>query len=980
MRNFLLTFSCAFFIALCLPCIANAEASKDMSGLEEGQTSILYDSSIGMPTSEANTIVQTSDGFIWIGSYSGLVLYDGNSFERFDSTTGISSVNKLYVDSNDNLWIGTNDNGLALYDKGDFTFYSKEDGLSSSSVRCLTEDSSGNLLIGTTAGLFYLNSDNNINAIDHEKLNDEYIYNLCTSDDGMVYGSTITGEIFSIEDLKISHILSSEDLGIDPAYSITFDPENSGYVYVGTSGSTIIHGNITNDMADYETLTASKQTQINALLVVDDNLWVCSTDGIGYFSLDGTYTKLSSIAMTSSVTGVMEDREGNLWFVSSRQGVMKITTSMFTDLNRINGLDDMVVNTTFLKNQFLYVGTDTGLVLLNSDYEPMENELTNQLSGCRIRSIKEDTDGSLWFCTFSNMGLVRYDSDGTITCYTTENSSIPSNKIRTILQLSNGYMCASTSGGVIFINPQKEISSIIADDDGLLNTEILTICEDTSTGLLYLGSDGSGMYILDGKTLYHKDESDGLTSDVILRMKYDEGHGLIWIITSNSIEYMKDGEIHAINNFPYTNNFDLFIDSANNVWVLSSDGIYVVDYDNLIADSSDLTYHHYNSDSGLPYVTTANSRNYLADNGMLYISGTAGVSMVNINRAQNIASSILFSVPYVDVDGERVYLDDDNTVTIPSNCKRLTIYGYALSYCLDNPNVSYYLKGFDNDDTITTKLDLTAVDYTNLDGGTYYFNMSTLNDNGVATGNSISIKIIKKKALYELWGFRILIVLFAAALVIGIVFIHFSRKTKALEKKQKETRMLIDQITKAFAKCIDKKDHYTNGHSFRVAEYSRMIAKKIGYSEEKIQEVYHIALLHDVGKLSIPDNILNKNGKLDDDEFAVMKSHSANGYEVLKEITIDPNLAIGAGYHHERLDGRGYPRGVKGDEIPYVAQLIAVADTFDAMYSTRPYRKQLPLQSALDELRRVAGSQLNPDLVEAFVEIAQEGELEKLKL
>ena len=139
--------------------------------------------------------------------------------------------------------------------------------------------------------------------------------------------------------------------------------------------------------------------------------------------------------------------------------------------------------------------------------------------------------------------------------------------------------------------------------------------------------------------------------------------------------------------------------------------------------------------------------------------------------------------------------------------------------------------------------------------------------------------------------------------------------------------------------------------------------------------MYNIALLHDIGKLSIPDAILNKPEGLNDEEYEIMKSHATNGQDVLKEITIAPDLAIGAGYHHERLDGKGYPNGYTKDQIPMVAQIIAVADTFDAMYSTRPYRKKLPIQTVLDELKRVSGTQVNGDVVDKLIELANEGKI-----
>ncbi|MBO6015623.1 MAG: HD-GYP domain-containing protein, partial [Lachnospiraceae bacterium] len=210
-------------------------------------------------------------------------------------------------------------------------------------------------------------------------------------------------------------------------------------------------------------------------------------------------------------------------------------------------------------------------------------------------------------------------------------------------------------------------------------------------------------------------------------------------------------------------------------------------------------------------------------------------------------------------------------------------------------------------------------------------------------------------------------------LITVFVMLYIRKKTAALLAKQKEQQTLINQVIRAFAKCIDMKDRYTNGHSFRVAKYTKMLAQKLGYSENEIENMYNIALLHDIGKISIPDKILNKTEGLDDEEYMIMKRHSANGFEVLKNIKIAPDLSIGAGYHHERLDGKGYPFGLTGEQIPMVAQVIAVADTFDAMYSTRPYRKKMELGVVIDRIQQAAGTQLNPQVVEKLMELADEG-------
>ncbi len=192
-------------------------------------------------------------------------------------------------------------------------------------------------------------------------------------------------------------------------------------------------------------------------------------------------------------------------------------------------------------------------------------------------------------------------------------------------------------------------------------------------------------------------------------------------------------------------------------------------------------------------------------------------------------------------------------------------------------------------------------------------------------------------------------------------------------KKQQENKILIREIVEAFAKTIDMKDRYTKGHSKRVAMYTAMLTKELGYDEETIWKYYNIALLHDIGKIGVPEDVLNKPGRLTDAEFEIIKSHTNYGYDALKNISIMPELAIGAGAHHERPDGKGYPRGLKGDEIPRVAQIIAVADCFDAMYSNRPYRKRMNFEKAVSIIRESSGTQLASDVVEAFLRLVERG-------
>ena len=184
---------------------------------------------------------------------------------------------------------------------------------------------------------------------------------------------------------------------------------------------------------------------------------------------------------------------------------------------------------------------------------------------------------------------------------------------------------------------------------------------------------------------------------------------------------------------------------------------------------------------------------------------------------------------------------------------------------------------------------------------------------------------------------------------------------ESYKEAQKREHALFEQTAEALANAIDAKDKYTHGHSARVAMYSSRIAQAAGKDEETCEQVYFAALLHDVGKIGVPDAIINKDGKLTDEEFAWIKKHPVFGNQILSSIQQSPYLSIGAHYHHERYDGRGYPVGLKGEDIPDFARIIAVADSYDAMTSKRSYRDPLPQQIVREELVKGVGTQFDPE-------------------
>ena len=193
------------------------------------------------------------------------------------------------------------------------------------------------------------------------------------------------------------------------------------------------------------------------------------------------------------------------------------------------------------------------------------------------------------------------------------------------------------------------------------------------------------------------------------------------------------------------------------------------------------------------------------------------------------------------------------------------------------------------------------------------------------------------------------------------------------KEQQKKEAEMFEETTEALANAVDAKDKYTSGHSLRVAYYSRLIAKEAHLPEKTCEQIYFAALLHDVGKIGVPLEIINKIGKLTDEEYEQMKQHPVFGDQILSSIHLAPYLAVGARSHHERYDGRGYPDGLVGEEIPEIARVIAVADAYDAMTSYRSYRAPLDKHAVRNELKKGIGTQFDPTFARIMLRLMDDG-------
>ncbi len=767
-------------VMVCVPCFSvwAIDFDADYAGIS-------YSTANGLISAEINAIEQTTDGYIWVGTYSGLYRYDGSSFARFSLDEKMNSVMQLYTDSKKRLWIGTNDSGIACYDPKDGTvaWYDTEKGLSANAIRSICEDSDGNIYVGTIAELCMINDGGGITVFEEwEDIN--YVRSMAYDGSGGIAGVTNAGILFFMKNRSLIAELKPEEETNDYYSAVASNGINS--YLVGTSSNYAYKMNMDGvTVTKTGTVDMGEITYFNRLRYVEEvgGYFFCCENGLGYIDEEtDAVTDLSTEDFNSSVSDVIVDYQENVWFVSNKQGIFKLSQNPFADIFAKAHIEEDIVNAVQIKDGVLYIGMDNGLAAVDmATMEQIFPDYIAKFDGVRVRHLLEDAKGNLWVSSYGEDGLVCIAPDGTLTGYNESKNTVGS-FFRLALELTDGRILAASTTGLNFIT-DGVLTGTLGVSDGLPATQVLSMVEDAD-GAVYLGTDGDGVYVMENDRIVRRiGENEGLESLVILRIVPCTG-GYIYV-TSNALYYDNKDTIKKLNNFPYSNNYDIYITDNGKAWIFSSAGIYIVYERDLLANEEGYNYTLLNHNKGFHTTLTANAKNAI-DGEDVYLCCTDGVKRVSTATYNVFNTNYDIRLSAV-IAGDETVPEESGKYNLPAKNGRVEINVAVLNFTLSNPLVRVYLEGMKDEGVTRYQNELVPVYFTNLKYGDYTLHVQILDEADNRILRDARFYIHKEAQIFERLYFKVYLIFVCVMFTLFIGWLvgnvrHYMHKVRGLQR------------------------------------------------------------------------------------------------------------------------------------------------------------------------------------------------------
>jgi len=962
---------------------------------------------VDLEVSGAEALCQTDDGYVWIAQYSGLTRYDSKEFVTYKSFEfegqeyPVINVRSLATDGSI-LYIATSEQ-VYVYKDNHFEPLVMDAGV----ITDLTlDDARGLLYISTQAGgiVFDINAGTSTLIPGTEGA---YIRDIA-------FGPKAS-DCFYLAD---EGVWSSDGTLIQPVPRIIELYPYGDILYMAEE-SGIIHRYNMQTGRSLSDITVPDQ--VNKLLYSEEDqilFAACEKNGIYCIDLSArepVITLAGDLDNRSQLVDLMIDYEGNLWVAShyiGASGVSIITRNALSELL----YDDPVWQSlnappAFDRNVYAVEKYGDILYIVSAAriyrYDLTKNEILpdnaimqaiDAFAEAKTKAGKAQDENFIFqyapkdvevfrdklYFAVSGIGLVEYDPvSEEVFIYDQPYMSTHLGKlvddpdisildtVRSMRSFDDCLVLGYTRGVIRFdgslfsvMNIGSNILYINKTNDGKIlfdKTQGLYVIDDDFTAATEIPTEKSITgnrlkFLVDGDDLYYTLNSR------LFRTNTAKGDGVSEEI---AIPYVK-GSIVELAKIKCTGangaeEYKYLIGSQTQLYITDSlEGDRLEDYD------------IYDSTNGLQPIIANTSGYYDEEEQKYYLQSTNGIFVYDFGLTRDVPTPVKIAVNSIDIDGTHHYGDN---ISIGKDVNRVSFNLSIFGFRPNNGYTTYYkLNGVD-DDYISYSEDNRTIYYTNIPGGDYDFEVYVTDEYGQES-NRVQIHLEKAKKFYEQWWFWAIILVVAAALVFLVTTLIIRYKTRKALKRQLEYKNITLESIQAIARTIDAKDEYTNGHSIRVGYYSKVIAENMGMTQDEVDNIYYIALLHDIGKIAIPDSILNKPGKLDDQEFAVMKSHTTRGAGILKGISTIPHIMEGAKSHHEKYNGSGYPEGLSGDDIPLVARIICCADCIDAMASKRVYKEPYATDVIIKEFERCAGTQFDPEICKLVIDLIKSGKLQ----
>ncbi|MCR5742124.1 MAG: response regulator [Lachnospiraceae bacterium] len=770
------TVALTVLLSTCAPVLTDAKDLSSDYAITE------FSSLDGLPVKEVNSLVQTSDGYVWVGTYSGLYRCDGTKFSKAPLKTSVTSVMALKTYGTDELLIATNDKGLVSYNINTLEekSYTTEDGLSSNSVRSIATDSAGRIYVGSSALL---------SIIDHGKItttdtdSDLHQVENMSSNGSVVAGIAHNGNLFFMRDgvvLSKYRMESDDNTRLTAVCAMPDETflvsDSAGYIYT---------------VDDPEHVVLRKYTYINETIAVQrmiydefsDIVFVCGEIGFGYLDSFGHYSPCETSTFYNAITCAMRDMQGNIWFSSGKQGVILYSDNPFTSVLSTSLNNGSPVNTVTEYNGKLFIGFDEGIFVVDKKtYEEVPFIYSDRFENVKVRQIYKDSRDNLWFSTYGDDGLVCVTLTGDYLTFTTKNGA-SDDCFREVLELRDGsIVAADRSGGLTFIENYK-VTNTIAENEKTITSAILTMVQ-AQDGSIYCGSDGNGIIVIKyGKVIRHITEADGLNSMVILRI-VPYGDDLFYV-TSDGI-YYDDGEnIRLLDNFPYSNNYDIYLSPDGEAWITSSAGLYIVNAKSL-AQNSNYSARLLNENSGLDTALSAISWNYVDENGTMFLCTSTDVYAISIPDYGQTVVNFELAIESIKADDVILTPSYNGRYIIPQGTEQLIINPAVLNFTLYNPTIRMYLEGYESSGTTLTQDNISDIKYTNLPYGKYIFHIQVIDPSDGSVLREKTFTLFKEALFYETPVFNIYFTVMFTVLIVFYTWIFAKYGSSLIISRQYE--------------------------------------------------------------------------------------------------------------------------------------------------------------------------------------------------